>query len=558
MTTGDITGSSTLMQTTVSGVPTFVVETGRTPAVELTFRTGIADEELVGHGQLHLLEHLAMHGVDSPAYECNASVGLWTTSFQAVGDWPDLLRFLERVTSWLSDPDFGDLDHERRILQAESARRGYSEGAFHLDLRYGARGVGLPNYPELGLRRTDEASLRRLLATCFTADNAVLACAGTPPAEARLHLPRGERLAIPQVRPLPLSLPCHTASGSPYVTVSGILHDATLSALVAELLSRRVTAALRHELAASYATTTTLERVDNDSLVLVLVSDVAQEHAAQAVETVRRALQASHDDGPTTDEIDAIRIKALRALGDDPTGVWQAFSSAHLHLRGAPPVTRDVVQNRYEGASPSEFAQEIRTFLATAIYSSPAGKDSSTSMRFDEGVRHRRAHPDSVSVRPWRASDPSRLLLSPSTVEIRGTEHHRGVALDELAAYLEYPDGARTLVAVDGNSLHLEPGLWHRADEAILTLDTYVNDDVRIPMESRETEEVVEPPAGWRRSWAQVRLFLASVGGRIVATVVLCLLAAAAVWGAVHGHGGGLGLLVAGFWLYKLWAPKDE
>jgi hypothetical protein len=85
-----------------------------------------------------------------------------------------------------------------------------------------------------------------------------------------------------------------------------------------------------------------------------------------------------------------------------------------------------------------------------------------------------------------------------------------------------------------------------------------VSDDLRVPMESRDDGDVVDPPQGWRRGWAHAQLLLSGGSGRIVATVLLSLLAAVAVWGVVHGHGGGLGLLVAAFWLYKLWRRPGE
>jgi hypothetical protein len=147
---------------------------------------------------------------------------------------------------------------------------------------------------------------------------------------------------------------------------------------------------------------------------------------------------------------------------------------------------------------------------------------------------------------PWNPADPSRLLLAPSALEMRGPERHRGIALDELAGYLEFPDGARTLVAADGNTIHVEPGAWRGSEEVIGRLDTYVADELRVPMDSRPAEEIWQPPHGWRRVWAQLLHLLAGREDLVFAGIFLCVLSAVGVWRLQHGEPVGVAIIAAG------------
>lgn len=164
-----------LQETDVDGVRTFFVPTGQTPFACLSFRVGLADETLVTHGWTHLLEHLAMHELDNPRIQANASVDLCTTDFYVSGDADDVVDFMRSLCRWLSEPDFAALDHERDVLEAESRSRNAGPTGQHLDYRYGPNGVGLASYRELGLRTADPDRLRSWAHRGFTAQNASLA-----------------------------------------------------------------------------------------------------------------------------------------------------------------------------------------------------------------------------------------------------------------------------------------------------------------------------------------------------------------------------------------------
>src|SRR2546430_6864243 len=141
----------------------------------LWFRAGLADESLPTRGWLHLLEHLALHGRDSLRAPINGQVSMLPTSFDVEGDPDDIAAFPQHVCRWLTAPDFSDLEHERRVLPAESATRASGSLGLHLLWRYGAQGPGLAGYNEFGLHTAYVEHLRWVAARTYTPGHAGLA-----------------------------------------------------------------------------------------------------------------------------------------------------------------------------------------------------------------------------------------------------------------------------------------------------------------------------------------------------------------------------------------------
>ncbi|HJQ43492.1 MAG TPA: hypothetical protein VJ831_10440, partial [Jatrophihabitantaceae bacterium] len=127
--------------TEVDGVPTYWAPTEtETVRASLWFRGGTADLLLPHHGWLHLLEHLALHNPQFRDMTVNGEVGLRYTRFDVAGLANEVALFLRRVCEWLTSPSFEDLEHELRVLRAESQQRSIGSVARHLVWRYGANG----------------------------------------------------------------------------------------------------------------------------------------------------------------------------------------------------------------------------------------------------------------------------------------------------------------------------------------------------------------------------------------------------------------------------------
>ncbi len=189
---------------TVDGVQAFWVEAER-PTVDasLVFRIGMADETLPTSGWLHLVEHLALHGRETPTLQVNGSEGLLETRFDLSGPPDEVCRAFEAITGWLADPRVDGLADEARVLRAESEWRGVGPVGRALQERYGTTGPGLVGYEEPGLTRVDEAALRELCARAFTRGNAALALSTAPPPGLRLLLPEGPKVPKGLVMPFP-------------------------------------------------------------------------------------------------------------------------------------------------------------------------------------------------------------------------------------------------------------------------------------------------------------------------------------------------------------------
>ena len=80
-------------ETVVDGVRTMWVDSGRpTLLATLMFRAGRADEVLTTAGWLHLLEHLALHGLHRGSLAVNGSVARDVA-------WPDYARLAATGTT---------------------------------------------------------------------------------------------------------------------------------------------------------------------------------------------------------------------------------------------------------------------------------------------------------------------------------------------------------------------------------------------------------------------------------------------------------------------------
>ena len=135
------------------GLRVFSVSAPRdTMRASLFFRVGQADETLATSGWTHLLEHSALHDWKDPRLAFNASVGLYETRFDLDGETDAVLEHLLKLTRWLADPDLARIDHEAKVLRAESEQRSVGNVAFNYDWRFGAQGPGLSAYRELGAR----------------------------------------------------------------------------------------------------------------------------------------------------------------------------------------------------------------------------------------------------------------------------------------------------------------------------------------------------------------------------------------------------------------------
>src|SRR5689334_11642795 len=147
---GEITMLAEAHEREIDGIRAWYARTpGETTRGSLWFRIGSADMTLPTHGWVHLVEHLALHGLSAQRLTYNGEVGLRYTRFDVVGSGDEVVRFFDALCAWLREPNFDELDHESRVLRAEGAQRAPAAVPRHLMWRYGAGGPGLVAMDEL-------------------------------------------------------------------------------------------------------------------------------------------------------------------------------------------------------------------------------------------------------------------------------------------------------------------------------------------------------------------------------------------------------------------------
>ncbi len=451
-------------------------------------------------GWTHLLEHMAMHEGDHPNIQCNASVDLTTTAFHVTGEEPDIVGFLEGLTRWLSDPRLEALEHEREILQREASQSYYGDAAMHLGHRYGAVGPGVADFRELGLHVVTAEGLREHARRFFTTGNAALALTVSPPAGLELTLPPGDRVRLPEAVEIVDRYRRQFVGRTPRASVSGHLTDSWVSPLVQELATQAVTARLRRELGLSYATSGTVEGTDDNTLLMVLSSDIDPQRPEFGVRQLSIAIESLAQHGVSLEEFEGVRKRLLRSLGDELTGAWQAFSSAQAVLQGRQAVTLERVRDALISCTPGTADEQLSHFRSTALFAAPRGADAASGLPVSDPTRQ--AHFSGVprAFRDWNAASRSKLEISDRSIMASGLASQYVKTLDQATALLCFGDGARTPVVEDGSSFFLDNHAWRDGDRAVAMLDRAVPAHLHIPMEARPAADLTPAPTHRKRA----------------------------------------------------------
>lgn len=491
----------TLHQTEIDGVRCFWVETGRpTLAAHLIFRQGMVDEPLLESGWLHLLEHLALHDRDRQSLQINGSVSLLETSFDAHGPAELVADHLSGVTGWLSAPEFGQLDRERKVLRAEGdLRAGPTQRA--LGWRYGATGPGVAAYQEPALGAATPELLAERAAAVFTQGNAVLALDGPPPPGLRLNLSEGELLPASDATAIEEKTPAAYVDGAG-VVVSGVVERGPHATFVPDLLQRQLTERLRNQEGGSYAPWATYERVDETRAVVIAGSDVHAQGRGSLAGGMWSLLQGLATNGAPRAHLDDAIALRRQALHDPYAAYGVALQAAHFVLNGRAPLAFDELVTELDATSPDDVQREVAHFLDSLLIGLPPETTwneqwqmvtPATGSPRLQGRRFR-----SIG---WPASKDE-LVIGASGVEVRADSLAQTYEVTELEGVLAFEDGARHLVRGDGYGISIEPALWRGGQEAVAALDDLVPAHLMLPQPRREPAPTFDTP-GWFRRWSR-------------------------------------------------------
>lgn len=480
-----------LRTTEVDGVPVYWLPGPGTLRANLWFRAGMADEPLPTHGWLHLLEHLALHGRHSIRTPVNGQVSLLHTAFDVEGEPDDVVAHLRDLCRWLSEPVFSDLDHERRVLRAESSRRGGNPVGSHLLWRYGARGAGLAEYDEFGLYTAEPDGLRELAARAYTQGNAVLALSGPPPAGLELPLRPGPRMPPARSVQCDQPLPGGFAGRPDAIALSGTAARSTAAGAMLRAFERGLQGGLRHESGVGYSAWSSYELVDADQAMLTVGMDVIPEALPSAVSESIAVLRRLRDRGPDPVELRDDLAAQIRQFGTRPAHQWLPFLAARDALLGTP-VTNSVEELAAEtdavtAAQVREVALSVWRDLLVSVDPEGAGDPQLTWLgsppavvKPSDGRRFRLIHPESKGALTVGATGVHRETADGST----------SAAYGEVAGMVRYPDGGRQLIRYDGYQVQVEPALWHHGSEAVALVDAAIPPALHIRLPERPKEQI--------------------------------------------------------------------
>ena len=496
-------GTLELHDETRDGLRVFHVDSGRqTTRASLCFRVGMADETLATCGWTHLLEHLALHEWSDPRIAFNASVGLYLTRFDLDGETAVVHEHLERLGRWLGDPDLSHLEHEAKVLRAESEQRPGAAIVSGLEWRFGAAGPGLVAYREVGLSRASAEPLRAWAAQVFTSGNAALAT-DTPLPDGFSHgLPEGPMRRVGPTPAATTTIPGRHPLVGGGVVGSAVVTRSDAAALATEVLSRTLTERFRTASGTAYAPWANYERVDADTALLTFGSDISSDGRETAADVVVAAVDALARSGPPPEMLEEMTVSRERQLNDPVNAPGVAWGAALSWLSDGPVRTFAEGAEASRAVTPEEVASVFDQVRRTLVLGMPQEGLAPLSLR---EIRHPVVTIDRA-VETFRHVDGvTAIHVTDAGIELVAPEPVVTTRWADVAGMLTYPDGARIVVSRAGWQVVVEPTLLRRGDRLVAFVDRHVPKELVLPQPPRPREHVPARPSWtWRarRRWS--------------------------------------------------------
>lgn len=469
----------------------------------LTFRVGVVDETMPTRGITHLVEHLAMFPImqarDS-ARRLNASVEPFRTRFMGSGTPEEITTFLADVTSNLSHLPLDRVDSEKKVLRTEAANRTTGSAKAAWSFRFGARGPGLLDYEEFGLRWLGAPHVASWAGTWFTAGNAVLWLSGSVPENLRLKLPPGPRSKLPDQEPIPYTTPASYQQGDRWALLSMLGARESALAIGTSIFDNRIRDRLRNEQSLSYEVHAGYQRLDKDHAEVTAFADSLAPNAKQAAETLVQVAQALAKDGPTPEELAAAIADRRRSMQHPERGLGRLEHVALDELEGLEHKTIAELDAEAESLTPDAVAAAFRDAFQTAFVAVPKDIEISTPgftpIPISTGRRIRGvpvlAAPGSGHHDVLEYSNEGISLTMPGA-DASAADQVIGMTWQDVAVALWWGDGKRTLISTDGAGINVIPAKWRNVGPVLEALRSGVPPERWVPMDDPATPP---PPAG--------------------------------------------------------------
>jgi zinc protease len=478
-------------RTDVDGIPVFWVDSSLPYVCSIFVRMGGVDETLVTAGMAHLLEHLVLR-TDWPVEEFNATVTPLLTHYWFGGDEAEATSRLEATVAAMGEPPLGRFPREREILRTEAYGQGHSQAGLHGGLRFGPRGPGIREYPELGIQRATRADVLEWAQTFFVSGNVAVSMTKPPPEGLRLTLPDGASIPPPALQPIPyLEYPASFVHGPDGAAGASMLVRRSHEIMLAtDIALHRLRQWLRHQEGVTYHVGSGYEPISADEAQLVLWADCRPESAM----LVRNALVAVLDDlastGPTEEELHRT-VQAASRSTTEPTAVYDtvAYSCAQ-QLVGQPAETVEEMTVAREALTSAQVAAAVAEGFENVIVSAPIG----TSQLGGRFKAYPIDSPRRIKGTRYSPVDKTRvetLVVGEEGIAIEGT-NRRAVAYEDAAAFMIWDDGSVGVYGSDGFYVLVDPAEWKKGDRAAAEARRHV--DPRRAVDVSNHPPLVEDP----------------------------------------------------------------
>lgn len=517
----------------VDGVRTISGEQDGPTRARLMFGVGRADEDAAIGGISHLCEHLALGSARPHSFEFNGTTELRTTSFVVSGTDDDVVELLASVCQWLRAPGLARLEDEKRILRTEGQGRRGSVTDRLARARWGPQGPGLVGFPEWGLHRVTGNDVERWCAEHFVRDNAVLWLSKPPPARLGVKLSGGApapRRELP--RPL-VGGPAWTRFDAPGVACSMIAGRDQLMGVTASLISRRMTARLRHDEGVTYSVAIGQLPLNAELLEVIVAADAATNMSGRALDGLLATIDDICASQVSDGEIESVTDAYRRGLTDPNNQLGDLDRMARDELEGRPRVELPELLATLDDATPGRIAANLtearRSLLLLVGPDAPAPPPTQFALAeprsqpvegklFYRVGRERPGRPPQFDVRRMRMVHPpaavtkGRLVVSADATSATDdgvtwfTGHHR-----TAPAVLTWADGSRVIVSENNCLVNVTPALWQNGDEAVAMIDQAVPPERLVPIGGRRNPPPVygaQDRRGARRTGTAVAFFL--------------------------------------------------
>ncbi|NUU16141.1 insulinase family protein [Cellulomonas humilata] len=491
--------------TRLDGVPTLFAPQPGPITAGLFFRVGTADETLATAGLTHVVEHLALFDQNLTEVHHNGVTTDTYTLFHVTGARHEVVSFLDGVCSALRNLPVHRLETEKGILRAEASRRGGSPLAPMRLWRFGAGGLGLQGYDEIGLGRLTPEDARAWARTRFTRENAVLFVTDeTVPAELGLDLLPGSRMPVPVMPSALPQRPAYFVGRDGHIGLDSIVRRSPAAVLLARIAGRALFRDLRQEGGYSYTATSDYTPWNAELATLTLYADALpdlQDAAVGAfVDTV-----AGLRRGPLEKELETARA-ALIAEYDLPDKAARMLPAYALDLLwGSTIYGPEQGLARLEEVTEADLREVSHELWSDALVQVPMGglewagltPAPTWSTSAVAGRRFPRAEPDVA------------LVVGDDGISLTTVRGAVTVLFGECVAMTTRPDGARFLTGADGFTVAVEPTLHPglTADVVGQLIDARVPAHLTIHLPPRAPESIPQPTPvaasprrfGWRR-----------------------------------------------------------